>query len=257
MGIPLVAGRAFAERDNENAPNMVAVNQSMARHFFGNASPLGRRIRFASQNRTVAAEIVYLVQDVQHRGARNGPSPMFYTPALQGPGPWPVFALRATGDPAGLIGTLRRELQSMQSGLTVQDPATIAEQVNVSLARERLVAAISGVFGGIALLLACIGIYGTMAYNVARRTAEVGIRMTLGSRRGAVVWMILREALFLVFAGFVVGSLAARGVTKWIASLLFGLQPGDLTPMAPPAECLSLRPLPPGCLPGAPLPSIP
>jgi ABC-type antimicrobial peptide transport system permease subunit len=128
-----------------------------------------------------------------------------------------------------MIAALRRELPALQAGLTVVDPATLDEQVNASLARERLVASISGFFGGIALLLACIGVYGTMAYNVTRRTAEVGIRMTLGARRSEVVWMILREALALVSMGVVIGAVAARGVTRSIASLLFGLEPGDVT----------------------------
>ncbi|HEV3198449.1 MAG TPA: ABC transporter permease [Bryobacteraceae bacterium] len=229
MGIPLLAGRGFSERDNEGAPKVVVVNQSMARHFFANSVPLGRRIRYELQTGGVDAEIVGVVKDVQHHGARKGPPAMFYAPALQSPGPWPNFELRAAGAPAAMIAALRRELPALQAGLTVVDPATLDEQVNASLARERLVASISGFFGGIALLLACIGVYGTMAYNVTRRTAEVGIRMTLGARRSEVVWMILREALALVSMGVVIGAVAARGVTRSIASLLFGLEPGDVT----------------------------
>jgi predicted permease len=231
MGIALLAGRGVSERDDENAPKVVVVNQSMARHFFGNSMPLGRHIRFAVQTGSVDAEIVGVVKDVQHHGARKGPAAMLYAPALQNAGPWPTFALRASGAPAALISALQHELPAVQARLNVTDPQTLDEQVNASLARERLVAGISGFFGAIALLLASIGIYGTMAYNVTRRTAEVGIRMTLGARRSAVLWMILREALILVTAGVVIGAAAASGATRAIASLLFGLHPGDPTTM--------------------------
>ena len=233
MGIPILSGRGFTERDNETAPKVAVVNQSLARHFWGNSDPIGRRIHFQRQSGGVDAEIVGVVQDVQHHGARHGPPAMFYAPTLQlTDAPWPVFAVRAAGDPRALTGTLTRVLQSMQPGLTVQEPMSLDEQVNLSLARERLVASISGFFAGIALLLACIGVYGTLAYSVTRRTAEVGIRMTLGARRREVMWMVLREALALVAGGIAVGALVARGATKWIGSLLFGLQPGDLPTIA-------------------------
>jgi len=155
MGIPLLAGRDFSERDNEIAPKMVAVNQSFARHFFGDSNPLGRHIRFESQHGSIDAGIAAVVKDAQYRGARKGPPQMFYAPSLQVPGPWPTFEVRAVRKPSALIGALRRELQAITPGLSVLDPTTIDEQVNASLARERLVAGISGFFSTIALLLAC------------------------------------------------------------------------------------------------------
>jgi len=249
MGIPLLSGRDFTERDNETAPKIVVINQSLARHFFGGSNPIGRRIRFERQDGGVDAEVVGVVKDVQHHGARKGPPAMFYAPALQNAGPWPGFEVRAAGDPRALTGTLVHVLQAMQPGLTVQDPITLDEQVNLSLARERLVASISGFFAGIALLLACIGVYGTLAYSVTRRTAEIGIRMTLGARRCEVLWMVLGEALTLVSGGVIVGALAARGATKWIGSLLFGLQPGDLPTIAISATAMLLVAILAGYLP--------
>jgi predicted permease len=250
MGIPILAGRGFNESDVETSPKVVVINQSMARHFWGNANPIGRRLRFQRQSGAVDAEVVGLVRDAQHHGARKGPPAMFYAPFLQiTDGPWPTFALRTTGDPRASIGTLTRVLKAMQPGLVVQDATTLDEQVNASLARERLVATISGFFAAIALLLACIGVYGTLAYSVTRRTAEVGIRMTLGARRGEVLWMVLREALMLVGGGIVTGALTARAATKWIGSMLFGLQPGDLTTIAIYAAAMLIVALLAGYLP--------
>jgi predicted permease len=229
MGIPLIAGRDFTTRDEDGAPKVVAVNQSMARRFFGAASPLGRHIQYQGAPGAVDAEIVALVKDVQHHGARKGAAGMIYVPAQQLGGPWPTFLVRATGPPAALIAALQHELPTVQARLSVTSLRTVDDLVNSSLARERLVASISGFFGAIALLLASIGVYGTMAYQVTRRTAEVGIRMTLGARQGEVVWMILRESLVVVSAGVVAGALAARVAARSVESLLFGLQPGDLT----------------------------
>ena len=249
MGIALLSGRDFTERDNETAPKIVVINQSLARHFWGGSNPLSRRVHFERQEGSVDAEVVGVVKDVQHHGARKGAPAMFYAPALQNNGPWPGFEIRAAGDPRALTGPLVRVLQAMEPGLTVQDPITLDEQVNLSLARERLVASISGFFAGIALLLACIGVYGTLAYSVTRRTAEIGIRMTLGARQGEVLWMVLREALLLVSGGVVGGALAARGATKWVGSLLFGLQPGDLTTIAISAAAMLLVAILAGYLP--------
>src|SRR5262249_52519016 len=232
MGIPILAGRGLTIRDEETTPKVIVVNQSLARHFWGNADPIGRHLTFFVVKGGEDAEVVGLVKDVQHHGARKGPPAMFYVPILQNATLWPTFEMRAVGDPRVLIGTLIREMKDMQRGLQVENPMTLDEQVNASLARERLVASISGFFGAIALLLACIGVYGTLAYGVTRRTAEVGVRMTLGARRGEVLWMILREALLLVSTGVVAGGLAARAATKWMSTLLFGLQPGDLTTIA-------------------------
>jgi len=249
MGIPLVAGRDFTGRDDDKAPKVVAVNQSMARHFFGTQNPLGRRVRFELQSGTVEAEIVGLVKDVRHHGARKGSAAWLYTPYLQGAGPWPDFTVRAAGAPGAMISALRRDLPAVQARLQVTDPQTLDEEVGSSLARERMVASISGFFGVIALLLASIGVYGTMAYNVTRRTAEVGIRMTLGARQGEMVWMILREALLLVAAGVLIGAAVASAATRSIASMLFGLHPGDLTTMTLAAAAMLAVALAAGYLP--------
>ena len=251
MGIPLLYGRTITESDNAGAQKVVVINRSLARHFFGGGSALGRTIEYMRPEGKFAAEVVGVVEDVQHHGARHGTVPWFYAPALQNPGPWPSFAVRVAGDPAAITGTLSRVLKAMQPGLTVQDPEKMDDQVNRSLARERLVASISGFFAGIALLLACIGVYGTLSYAVTRRTAEVGIRMTLGARRSGVLWMVLREALMVVAGGVLAGALAARAATEWIGSLLFGLAPGDLTTIAIAATAMLLAAVAAGYLPAA------
>jgi predicted permease len=225
LGIPLVAGRDISAQDNSRAPRVAIINESMARRFFGNENPLGRRFGL----RTGEVEIVGVAKEVKYRSFREQGRPMFYLP-FQQPGTsrgQMTLVVRTTGDPVPLAAALQREARALDPAMPMFTAETLAAQLDASLAQERLVAALSSVFGLLALLLACIGLYGVLAYDVARRTHEIGIRMALGASAGRVVRLVLRETLWLMSIGIVLGLGAALAVTRWVKSMLFGLEPYD------------------------------
>jgi predicted permease len=225
LGIPLIVGRDISAQDNSRAPRVAIINESMARRFFGNENPLGRRFGL----RTGEVEIIGVAKDVKYRSFREPGRPMFYTP-FQQPGTsrgQMTLVVRANGDPVPLAAALQREARALDPAMPMFTAETLAAQLDASLAQERLVATLSSGFGLLALLLACIGLYGVMAYDMARRTQEIGIRMALGASAGRVVQLILRETLWLVGIGVVIGLGAALQATRWVKSLLFGLQPYD------------------------------
>jgi predicted permease len=226
MGTPLVSGRGFDLRDDENAPKVAVINEAAARYYFPDGSPLGRRF---DQSKNKGIEIVGVVKDARHYGLREQAPRMFYLPLLQHGTPPNFLAVRTAGDPRGMAAAVRQALQEVDPKLPVVEVTTLGEQVDASLVPERLIATISGFFGFLALLLSCVGLYGLMSYAVARRTAEIGIRMALGARPGNVLWMVLREALLLALVGVATGLPAALAATRLIESLLFGLTPADPT----------------------------
>ncbi len=227
LGIPLVAGRDFNAQDNQQAPRVAIINESMARRFFGNQSPVGRSFNWGWSGSQL--EIVGVAKDVKYRSFREQERPMFYTPFLQ-PGTsrgQMTLVVRTTGDAVSLAAMLQREARALDPAMPMFTAETLAAQVNASLAQERLMAMLSSVFGLLALLLACIGLYGVMSSAVTRRTNEIGIRMALGAQRGNVIRMVLRESMSLVMIGVLIGLGAALATTRMIASLLFGLTPTD------------------------------
>jgi predicted permease len=225
LGIPLVAGRDFSPQDNRQSRRVAMINESMARRFFGNENPIGRRFSV----RTGEVEIIGVAKDVKYRSFRELGRPMFYLPFLQ-PGTsrgQMTLVVRTTGDPASIAAAMQREARALDPAMPMFTAETLNAQLDASLAQERLVATLSSVFGLLALLLACIGLYSVMAYDVARRTHEIGIRMALGASAGRVVQLVLRETMWLVGIGIVIGLGAALAATRWVKSLLFGLQPHD------------------------------
>ncbi len=226
LGVPLLAGRDFTPQDNDKqAPPVAIINESLARRFFGNQSPIGRRF----SNRLGAVEIIGVVKDVKYRSLREQERPMYYRP-FQQPGTsrgQMTLVVRTTGDPLSLAAALQREARALDPAMPLFTAETLAAQLDASLAQERLVAALSSVFSLLALLLACIGLYGVLAYDVARRTHEIGIRMALGASSGRIVQLVLRETLWLMSIGVVIGLGTALAATRWVKSLLFGLEPHD------------------------------
>ncbi len=228
LGIPLVAGRDFSPRDDQQAPRVAVINESMARRFFGNENPIGRR--FGLSNGEV--EIIGVVKDAKYRNLREQERPMFYLSFAQ-PGSdrgQMTLIVRTTGeqtDVAAIAAAMQREARALDPVMPMFQAETLTRQMDASLVRERLVATLSSAFGMLALVLACIGLYGLMAYDIARRTHEIGIRMALGASAGRVVQMALGETLWLVGIGLVLGLGAALAATRWVKSLLFGLQPHD------------------------------
>ncbi len=225
MGIPLMRGRDFTWRDDASAPPRVIVSQTLARRFFGDADPVGRHITYA--RRQAVAEIVGVAGDVKSRGLESDAGMVFYTSYPQFA--WPNFSitLRAAGDPHALLNAARAQVFAADRDLPVVNPQTMDEYVEHSLAeRKQLMWLIAG-FAAVALLLAVVGLYGVMAYSVAQRTAEIGIRQAIGAGRRDILRMVLGEALRLSAAGIGLGALGATLLTRLISRMLFRVSATD------------------------------
>ena len=226
MGTPLLRGRDFTERDDASAPRVVIVNESFARRFFPGSDPIGQRIA-ASSWKGQSAEVVGVVKDSKWLNLRDAASPMFYEPFMQDPVSQMVFALRGRGSAVSLAASLVQLARRVDPAFQVTDAVPFIEVEDRTLATERLVAQVSTAFGALALLVACVGLYGILAYGVARRTREIGLRKALGATSGAVLWMVLRESLALAGLGFAIGIPAAIAASRLIRSMLYGLTPTD------------------------------
>jgi len=230
LGIPLVAGRDFKRQDSWGAQEVAVINESMARRFFGSGNPIGRRFGLGRpENAGNILEIIGVVKDAKYISLREPSRPMFYrafSQATSGRGQM-TLVVRTAGDPAPVAAAMQRDARALDQIMPMFQAETLAAQLDVSLVQERLVATMSSVFGLLALLLACIGLYGVMAYDVARRTHEIGVRMALGASERQVVQLVLGETLWMVGIGAVIGLGAALAATRWLKSLLFDLQPHD------------------------------
>jgi len=245
MGIPLLSGRDFGPQDELPAsepaaapvskrPLVAVINQTMARQFFGDDNPIGKRIRFPGypDKNSEPFEIVGVVKDAKFLSLREKSARITYFPFLQMPNEFgSAFQLRAIGDPAGLAAAIRRIVHELDPKVQTLGLRTMNDVVNDSLAQERFVAQLAGFFSLFALLLACIGLYGVMSYTVTRRTREIGVRMALGAQGGDVLRMVMRETTLLVVTGLAIGLAAALATAKLIESLLsdllFGLAATD------------------------------
>jgi predicted permease len=239
METPVLQGREFAAADRTGASKVAVVNESMARHYFGDTNPIGRRVSIpAYRADTSWLEIVGEVRDIKVHDLRESATLMLYVPMFQAPEGGATFEIRTAMDPANAQTAVLGAVKAIDSRLPVYTVKTLSNQLDDSLVEERLVASLSGIFGLLALLLTCIGLYGLMAYAVNRRTGEIGIRMALGAERGRIAGMILRETLLLVVCGLAMGIPAAAVVSRLIASQLFGLKSGD--PATFFAACLAM-----------------
>jgi predicted permease len=225
LGIPLVVGRDFDERDSLGAPKVVIISERLARHFEGN--PVGQRLGSGPK----MCEVVGVAADVRYANVKDAPREVAYYPIFQ-TAPKdifyaPTFEIRHAGPAAGLAQAIRAAVSHVDPGLTMFRVRTLEEQTQDSFARERLLALLTTYFGGFAVLLACIGLYGLMNYSVTQRTPEMGLRMALGAQASAVRWLVVRENAWTVIAGAVVGLGGAFAVVRLVQSQLFGVQPYD------------------------------
>jgi len=229
MELPIVLGRGFTDQDDAAAPPVAVVNQMLVKKYFGQANPIGRRLVYTlGPAGSFAADIVGVAGDAKYTDLRNPVPPTLYLPAPQQPGGGASFALRiAASDPAVIFPSIRAAVRDIDPTLPVLDLRTQDEQIDRLHAQERLFARLSGFFGGLALSLACVGLYGLMSYAVVRRTAEIGLRLALGARPSQVVSMMLRESLALVGLGLLAGVAAAFGLSRLVAAMLFDLSPVD------------------------------
>ncbi|MGA2535294.1 MAG: ABC transporter permease [Terracidiphilus sp.] len=231
LGIPLLAGRAITPRDHASLKYTVAViNESFARKYFPGRNPIGQRFGLVNDTQTVTPdiEVIGVIPDRKYRDLRETPPPQAYFPyyediKFRGM----TIYLRTQADPHLFEDALRERMRQFDPHVPVVDLETVNEQIGFSLRTERLVASLSAVFGGVATLLAVIGLYGVMAYAVSRREREIGIRMALGALRGHVIGMVMREVFILIGAGLAAGFLLALALADLIRSQLFGLNPRD------------------------------
>jgi predicted permease len=228
-GIRLRAGRLFTARDRSGSRRVAILNETAARAFFGAETPLGRTVNFPGQRVPDPFEIVGVVADTRYKDLRTPDTRMAYLPLEQAIDPITeaVVAVRGPGDITRLASSIRAIATETVPGGLVTGIATMEQQVEMSLVRERMLALLATFFAALALILACIGLYGVMAYRVARRTREIGIRIAVGARQQSVVWMMVRETLLLVTIGAALGTLASLAANRYIAGQLFGVTPRD------------------------------
>lgn len=231
IGQKLLAGRDFTLRDRQGAPKVAIINQSMARYFFGDESPIGRIIApFGGRTNKPDCEIIGIVRDVAHFDLKEPPRRVVYVPYDEGPdfleGQNMILAVRSASVPSVVATQIREAVAQFDKNVLVHTE-TLETHVNSSITRERLLALLSGFLGMLSLLLVAIGLYGVMAYSVTRRTGEIGIRLALGARPAAVLSMVLREGFVLVLGGVAIGVVAALALSRTVASLLFGINSRD------------------------------
>jgi predicted permease len=226
MGIPVQRGRGFNDHDDMNAPKVAIINEASARKLFPDGDVLGRRIG-GSFEKSDEFEIVGVVRDTKYASVRDPGPPTMYRCVLQGPARGLNVVLRTAGDPLAMTETVRTAMREVDPALPIQRFTSQTEQISLRFAQERLFATAYTAFGALALVLACIGLFGLMSYNVARRTNEIGIRMALGAQRGTVVGMVMGESMLLVGIGIALGLAAALWAGRFVKTVLYGLSASD------------------------------
>jgi predicted permease len=228
-GIRVLSGRSFTPEDRSGSLRVAILNETAVRAFFGVENPIGRKVNFPRQRVEDEYEIVGVVADARYQSLRKPDERMVYVPLEQAIDPitHTVVVVQGPGDVTRLTPSLRAIVAETVPGGFVSGVATIDQQVEASLVRERMLALLATFFAALALILACIGLYGVMAYRVVRRTREIGIRIAIGARQQSVIWMIARETLLLVGIGAALGTLASLAATTYIAGQLFDVTPRD------------------------------
>jgi macrolide transport system ATP-binding/permease protein len=230
MGIPILAGREIGESDRPGSPAVAVVNERFAKAYFGGRNSLGQRLTLWSGKQAARdMEVVGVSRDARYGGLKREVPPVVYIAYDQGY-PEPdrvVYELRTAGDPMTQVNAVREIVQRADSRVPVTKVKTQAADIDETINQEIVFARLCTGFAILALVIACVGLYGTVAYNVARRTSEIGIRMALGAQRGVVVRMILRQVLALATVGLALGLPIAAGASRLFESFLFGMKPND------------------------------
>ena len=226
MGMPLLKGREFTERDNQQSPHVLIISQTLAQRYFPNEDPIGKKLNVEWHN-TPSEEIVGVVGDILHDGLDARPEAMIYWPAARMPYQFMTLVVRTDGDPMNMASTVIKEIRAMDPDQAVSDLRIMNTVVAESVSRQRFNMMLLGIFAAVALALAAVGIYGVMAYSVTQRTQEIGVRMALGASRNHVVRMVVGHGFILALAGVGFGLAAAFGLTRLMKSLLFGITATD------------------------------
>jgi predicted permease len=226
LGVPVLTGRDFADSDTAGSPHAGIINEQFAQRFFAHQSPLGHTI--GTEDGRYQMTVVGVVKDHKYRSINEDPIPMAWYMYAQIPMTGAMHVeMRVHGDPLAILPSARKALQEINPNLPLIRPMTQRAQYNLSISGQVLFARLAGFFGFLAVVLVAAGLYGTLAYRVSMRTAEIGVRMALGARRGQVVWVVLKGSLLLTAAGVVIGVPAAMLVGHALTSSLYEVQPLD------------------------------
>jgi predicted permease len=227
MGIPLLQGREFDERDTGGTPDVVIINQKMAKRFWPDGDAIGKRIKVGPPENEPWVAIVGVVGNVNHTGLDAEPDFATYEPHAKRPWSSMTLLVRTAGDPLSLAGPVQRELKNAENEILIEDVVTMKRRLDLSVAPQRLNVVLLATFAFIALLIAAAGIYGVMAQSVAQRTQEIGVRMALGAQLRDVLGMVLRSGMSLALIGIAIGLAGAFLLTRLMRTLLFGVTPTD------------------------------
>ena len=226
MRIRLLRGRDFAEQDNANVPLVAMISETAARKFWPGEDPLGKSVRLGAITNPIRT-IVGIVSDVQHQGLEDAPDTQIYVPHAQWTDSFMQLAVRTTNDPTSVVAAIRHEISAVDKDIPIYQIATMHKLLATTTAQRRFTLLLSGIFAGLSLLLAGVGIYSVIAYAVAHRTHEIGIRMALGAQMRDVLQLVLRQGMKLALAGVALGVIASLGLTHFMKSLLFGVRATD------------------------------
>ncbi len=225
MGIPIVRGRDFTPRDTGTAPTVAIVNEAMARYFWPAQDPIGKLIKVGVQENW--SPVVGVVSNIRQHHLDQAPRPAVYVPYEQDTWPFMAFVVRTGMEPAAAVSAVRAAVRSVDKDQPIYNVRTMDEVVSASLASKRLSMVLLGLFALVAVALACIGIYGVMAYAVAERTHEIGVRMALGAKSGAVLRLVVVHGLRLAFVGIAAGLILSLAAARLLSRLLYGVSPWD------------------------------
>jgi predicted permease len=234
VGIPLLLGREITLQDTETSPRVAVINESMARFYFGQANPIGRKFTIEDSSSKGPVEIVGVSRDARDHQLKGKVQRRFYIPISQSlaTAAGINFEIKTVGNPSAVMETVRKQFKSYDANVPIYSMRELNELTERTISDQILIARLSSFFAGLALLLAAIGLYGVLSYSVAGRTREIGVRMALGARRGSVLGMVLQEAGALVLLGILIGVPAAWLSSQLFASMLFGLNRSDPSSMA-------------------------
>jgi len=235
VGVRLAAGRKFTPQDDQDHPGVAIVNESFVKHYFPNESPLGQRMkpsppgRIWNNQRFSSFEIVGVVHDVKFAGLEAPSEPAYYLPASQAPLQDMTLLVRTTSEPLSVVGAVRAAVLAIDPNQPISNVSTLEKVVDDSMAQRRLNMLLMGLFGGLAMLLSAVGIYGLLSHAVTQRTQEMGIRMALGAQVSDVLKLVLKQGMTLALLGEAIGLVAALLLTRLLRGLLFGVTPNDVT----------------------------
>lgn len=225
LRIPLIRGRVFNDADRQNTVQVAVINEAMVKQFWPNADPLGKRFHFFGE--PALREVVGVVKNTVVNQIGEAPQPVVYLPITQDYSPAVTLQVRTTGRPEDAIGSVRGQLQSLDTNMAITNVQTIQEIMSQGLWAPRMGAGLLTVFGGLALILAVVGVYGVLSYSVSQQTREIGIRMSLGAQQRQVLRLVIGQGIKLAVAGLALGLLAGLGLTRILSSLLFGVSAHD------------------------------